>query len=122
MDTCLMPVKQESILQGSDVYGQMIDAAIYRVNLSIRFKEYLLSRDISSRRVILETAIGYMEKSGDARKQPVLAWLRNLLNINGLPDSAERKEQIRFDACWDELHLELNKSAALYTVMYSFVS
>lgn len=100
----------------------MTDAAIYRVNLSIRFKEYLLNRDIPSRRISLETAIGYVEKSGDAKKPEVLLWLRNLLDIACISDAEKRKEQIKHDACWDELHLELNKSAALFTVMYSFVS
>ena len=100
----------------------MIDGTIYRVNLSIRFKEYLLNRDVSSRRVILETAIRYVQKSDDTMKSQVLMWLRNLDEINTELNTEKRKEQIKFDVCWDELHTELNKSSSLYTVMYSFVS
>jgi hypothetical protein len=93
---------------------------IRRVAKSIRFKEYLLSRDVSSRRVILNTAIRYMEKSDDAKKVQAIAWLNNVLLINDLIDSNERRTQIRYDVFWDELHYELSASRSFDDIMSWF--
>jgi hypothetical protein len=98
-----------------------MDNVIRRTALSIRFKEYLLGRDLSSRRVILQTAIAYAEKSPNEMKLQIVGWLRNVLNINNIIDDRERKEQIRFDVFWDELHTELIKSTLMYEIMYWFV-
>jgi hypothetical protein len=88
--------------------------------LTIRFKEYLLGRDVSSRRVILDGCIQFMDRTtiADENRGQAVAWLRNLAAINDTLDSKERKEQIRNDACWDELHRDLVKSRNfVYMVM-----
>jgi hypothetical protein len=95
-----------------------MDNVIRRTALSIRFKEYLLGRDLSSRRVILQTAIAYAEKSPNEMKLQIVGWLRNVLNINNIIDS---NPQIRLDVFWDELHTELIKSTLMYEIMYWFV-
>jgi hypothetical protein len=98
-----------------------MDNQLRRVALSIRFKEYLLGRDLSSRRIILQTAISYAEKSNNEKKEQVLGWLNNVLHINSFIEEKERKEAIRYDAFWDELHLDLVKSTLMYEIMYWFV-
>lgn len=98
-----------------------MDNQLRRVALSIRFKEYLLGRDLSSRRIILQTAISYAEKSNNEKKEQVLGWLNNVLHINSLIEEKERKEAIRYDAFWDELHTDLVKSTLMYEIMYWFV-
>jgi len=94
---------------------------IQRVALSIRFKEYLLSRDLESRRVILNTLIALTETSGDTMKHQILMWLQNIASINNNIDNKERREQIRMDAFWGELHYELSKSVFMHSAMQWFV-
>ncbi len=86
--------------------------------MTIRFKEYLLTRDRSSRRVILTTCIEFMTAATeDTRRAQALAWLHNLASID---DTPERKERVRLDACWDELHYELVTSPAFIQMIASF--
>lgn len=98
-----------------------METTIQRVSKSIQFKEYLLNRDISSRRVILETCIHFMEHASDSKKAQVLAWLQNLLAISVIMSSEERKNQIKFDACWDELHTQIIFSDKFYYAVLSFI-
>jgi hypothetical protein len=99
-----------------------MDTTIQRVSKSIQFKEYLLNRDIPSRRMILETCIHFMENVSDSKKAQVLAWLQNLLAISTIMSSEERKNQVRFDACWDELHTEIIRSDMFYHAVVSFIA
>jgi hypothetical protein len=92
---------------------------IHCVAKSIKFKEYLLNRDVQSRRVVLNTAIRFMEETNDEKKVQVIAWLRNILSLNEMPGQ-ERKESMRFDVFWDELHSELCKSEWFYIMMRDF--
>ena len=98
-----------------------MDHPLRRLALSIRFKEYLLARDLPSRRIILEAAIAYAEKSSNDKKPQILSWLHNFLAINNIVDDRERREQVRYDAFWDELHTDLSKSTLMYEIMYWFV-
>ena len=95
------------------------ELALARVPKSVQFKEYLLNRDVSSRRVILETCIRFMKRTtdDDRKKAQAIAWLQNLLDINVIMSSEERKNQIRFDACWDELHTDLVGCEKFYQAM-----
>jgi hypothetical protein len=95
-----------------------MDNVLRRTAQSIRFKEYLLGRDLSSRRVILETAIAYAEKSPNDMKPQVIGWLNDVLSINNIIDS---NQQIRFDVFWDELHTELIKSTLMHEIMHWFL-
>lgn len=90
------------------------------LKLTIAFKNYILSLDVHSRRHVIETCISYMESSEDNLKNKCITWLQNIKNINDNFDSKERKEQIRFDACWDELHLELIKSTIFHHIITIF--
>ena len=89
---------------------------IKRIALSIRFKEYLLGRDVQSRRVILETCISYLEKYPD--ETVAISWFNNLVAIN---NEIDRKKRIRHDACWEELHLVISKSQEVRFVMSLWV-
>ena len=95
-----------------------MDNQLRRVALSIRFKEYLLGRDVSSRRILLKTAMSYAEKSNNEKKGEVIEWLNNVLRIN---KHLETAEVAYYDVLWDELHTELIKSTLMYEIMYWFV-
>lgn len=97
-----------------------MNAHIGNVALTIRFKEYLLNRDRSSRRVILTTCIEFMDTAADEKRVQALAWLHNLVAINDIIVTAARREQVRFDACWDELHYDLVASPAFMHMIASF--
>ncbi len=94
---------------------------VINLRTTILFKKYLLSIDIPSRRHVIETCIKHMELSSDDMKTQVILWLNNLKNINDIIDSKERKEQIRYDAFWDEFHTELLKSKWLMSIIQLFV-
>jgi hypothetical protein len=94
--------------------------SIEAVALTIRFKEYLLNRDVASRRVILNTCIMTVEGWENEKRAQILVWLQNLLAINDIMSSKERKEQVRYDACWDELHYDLVKSDGFMTLIGMF--
>jgi hypothetical protein len=85
-----------------------MDHPLRRLALSIRFKEYFLARDLSSRRIIIETAVAYAEKSNNEKKPRIIAWLNNL-SVNNP------------DAFWDELHRDLAKSTLMYEIMHWLV-
>ena len=91
-----------------------------KLKTSISFKQYLLGNDIQTRHHILEMCIKYMESSDDHMTAQVIAWLRNLQTINDTLDAKERKEQIRLDACWDELHISLLNSKNFYEMIKLF--
>lgn len=100
-----------------------MDLDIHLVNVAktIRFKEYLLNMDIASRRTILAVCIQYMEGTlNDTKKAQNIEWLRNLAVINAT-DTEERKQRIRFDACWDELHYDLVNSRTFMCMIRSLL-
>ena len=93
---------------------------LIRLKLSIKFKNYILSIDVDSRRILIDEFINFMNQTtDDGMQQQCILWLDNLKQINSL-HSNERKEQIRFDACWDELLLSLSKSKNFYYLMTHF--
>jgi hypothetical protein len=70
---------------------------------AIRFKEYLLLRDVASRRVVIDVLIEWLLQHGGM--PGIVLWFQNLRTLNDQLDAKERKEQIRADACWDDLLL-----------------
>jgi hypothetical protein len=92
-----------------------------RLKIGIEFKKYLLSVDVPSRKVIIEKLIQYMSQTpDDDMKGNCMHWLENIRNINDTFDSVERKEQMRYDACWDELHTTLIRSASFLDAIKVF--
>ena len=89
---------------------------IKSVGRAIKFKEYLLNRDVSSRRIIIEECIRNLEQS-----PKIVAWLNNLRNINDELDPKDRKEQIKVDAYWEEMILEHSKDPRFNTIMELFM-
>jgi len=97
-----------------------LDPHLANVAMTVRFKEYLLNRDIASRNTILLACIDYMETALDNNiKTQGIEWLRNLALITATVDTDERKQRIRFDACWDELHHGLSKSTSFMRMVRS---
>ena len=86
-----------------------------RIALAIKFKEYLLTRDVSSRRIVIEHFIGKI-----TLPQDILFWFQNLKAINDQIDVKDRKEQIKSDAFWDDLILEHSKDSMFRYHMWFF--
>ena len=74
-----------------------------QIATAIRFKEYLLGRDVQSRRVLLDFFIKWTLQQGGMPE--ILAWFQNLNEINDILDSKEWKDRIKADAYWDDLLL-----------------
>ena len=89
---------------------------ILGISRAIKFKEYLLLRDVSSRRIIIDTCIQMLPQS-----PKVVLWLKNLRAINDQLDSKERREQIKSEAYWDDLILEHSKDPRFNSVMGWFL-
>jgi hypothetical protein len=85
---------------------------------AIEFKEYLLNRDVPSRRVVITFLIDWLTPRSDM--SGVLVWLQNLQAINNSPDAKDRKEQIRADACWDDLLLVHSGQSAFMEMVRQF--
>lgn len=70
---------------------------------AVAFKEYLLHRDVESRRAILAACI---EDCGRAENKEemkdVKVWFQMLSALNDLPET-DRKQSIRADANWTDL-------------------
>lgn len=89
-----------------------------QIAIAIRFKEYLLTRDVRSRAVVIDFFIAWALQQGGM--PGILAWFRNLKEINDRPDAKERKEQIKEDAYWDELLLEHSRDIDFLWMMLRF--
>ena len=89
---------------------------IGQISRAIRFKKYLLSNDVSSRRIIIETCMKML-----AQSPKVVAWFQNFQAINDLADDKERKEQIKVDAYWEEFILVHSADPQLSTLMALFM-
>lgn len=89
---------------------------IRRIAVAIKFKEYLLNRDVSSRRIVIDYCI---EKLG--LLNGIRNWFLNLRAINDQIDAKDRKEQIRMDAFWDDLILVHSKDGSFRVYMELFV-
>jgi hypothetical protein len=90
-----------------------------QIATAIRFKEYLLLRDISSRRVLLGALREWLLQRGGM--PGIVAWVDNLQAINEQNDGKDRKDQIKFDAFWDDLLLVHSADAEFLSMMGSFL-
>ena len=90
-----------------------------QIATAIRFKEYLLTRDVSSRRVVLSSLREWLLQRGGM--PGIVMWVQNLQAINDHVGSADRKEQMKADACWDDLLLEHSKDADFLSMMTYFL-
>ena len=87
-----------------------------RIAIAIKFKEYLLNRDVSSRRILIDW---FIEKLG--LSAPIRTWFMNLRAINDQIDAKDREEEIRTDAFWGSLILEHSRDAMFQHYMELFV-
>ena len=85
---------------------------------AIEFKEYLLNRDVSSRKVLIDFFIDWLVPRGDM--PAVLTWFQNLRAINNDMCSADRKAAIRMDAYWDDLLLIHSRQSAFMEMVRQF--
>jgi len=68
-----------------------------RIATAIRFKEYLLGRDVQSRRVLLDFFIKWTLQQGGMPE--ILAWFQTLTTINPILNTMQS------DVHWDDLLL-----------------
>ena len=85
---------------------------------AIEFKEYLLNRDVASRKVVLDFFIDWLLPRTDMPE--VLLWFQNLRSINDQLCAADRKTGIRADAYWDDLLLSHSKQSAFMEMVRQF--
>ena len=85
---------------------------------AIEFKEYLLTRDVASRKVVLDFFIDWLLLRNDM--PAVLRWFENLRSINNDTCLADRKTAIRADAYWDDLLLVHSKESAFLEMVRQF--
>jgi hypothetical protein len=90
-----------------------------QIATAIRFKEYLLLRDVASRRVLLGVLREWLLERGGM--PGIVAWVDNLRLINDQIDAKDRKDQIKSDAFWDDLLLVHSKDAEFLNMMGSFL-
>lgn len=90
---------------------------IREIASGIKFKEYLLNRDVPSRLIIIDHCIGLIDPSS-----PIATWFQNFRAINLQPDAKDRKEQIKADAYWNDLILEYTKDRMFGTIMGWFMA
>jgi hypothetical protein len=88
--------------------------------MTIQFKEYLLGRDVQSRRVLLDFFIKWTLQQGGMPE--ILAWFQNLKEINDILDSKERKDRIKADAYWDELLLAHSHESEFLQIIARFTA
>lgn len=89
---------------------------IREIATGIKFKEYLLNRDVPSRLIIIDQCIDLIDPMS-----PIAAWFHNFRAINLQPDAKDRKEQIKADAYWNDLILEYTKDRTMETIMGWFM-
>jgi hypothetical protein len=92
---------------------------VTQIATAIRFKEYILMRDVASRRVLLGVLREWLLERGGM--PGIVAWVENLQTINDQIDDKTRKEQIKGDAFWDDLLLVHSADAEFLNMMGSFL-
>jgi hypothetical protein len=90
-----------------------------QIATAIRFKEYLLTRDVASRRVVLGVLRQWLLERGGM--PGIVAWVENLQDITNTIDAKDRKEHSKSDAYWDELLLEHSKDTDFFLMMTAFL-
>lgn len=99
-----------------------IENALIGIRLSIQFKEFLLSKDVNSRAIILEHCYNWflLEEQRmpyDSQVHECAVWFQNSLSINFLHNSFDRKKQITDIDLWNNLHYELSKCPSFLKLM-----
>jgi hypothetical protein len=79
---------------------------------AIEFKEYLLNRDVASRKVLIDFFIDWLLPRGDM--PAVLTWFQNLRAINGVLHATHP------DAYWDDLLLCHSRQSAFLEMVRQF--
>ena len=87
---------------------------------AIEFKEYLLNRDVASRKIVIDFFIDWLVLRGDM--PAILTWFQNLRSINNDMCPADRKASIRADAYWDDLILTHAKDSAFMEMVRQFTA
>jgi hypothetical protein len=86
-----------------------IEQHLRGVRLGITFKEYLLQRDVSSRNLLMDLCIQWLQcevhLTQSTQVNQVLEWFQNFQNLQHQFHGEERKEQITNPELWNELML-----------------
>lgn len=89
---------------------------------AVAFKEYLLLRDVESRRAILAACIEDCSRNENKEEmKDVKVWFQMLTAVNDIPDSDQRKQSIRADAYWTDLFTVHAKDWTMVALMRTYV-
>ena len=83
-----------------------------QIATAIRFKEYLLGRDVQSRRVLIEFFIKWLLQQGGMPE--IVAWFRRLEVINPILNT------MHSDVHWDELLLAFSHDSDFLQMISMF--
>jgi hypothetical protein len=101
-----------------------LEIALRGIKLSIEFKEFLLSKDIHSRRVILSKCIEWFQleysHTPDERVNNCYLWFQEVYAINQNSQDEKRKDLIKSPELWDNLHLNLSKCLSFQKLVRFF--
>ena len=102
-----------------------LEIALRGIKLSIEFKEFLLSKDIHSRRVVLDKCkewfqLEYSHTPDDLINKCFL-WFQHAQTINQNNDDESRKEHVKSHYIWEDLHTNLSKCLSFQKLVNFFL-
>jgi hypothetical protein len=96
------------------------------IQLSIQFKEFLLSRDVNSRGIILSKCSDWFQlensHSPSETNNRCYVWFQNMSNINQEFSNETRKEVLKSHITWGDLHYNLSKNLAFQKLVGVFLN
>ena len=102
-----------------------LEHTIRGINLTIRFKEFLLTKDVHSRGIILSKCsewFGYeLSHSSTESNSKCYAWFQNARNINDEFSNEMRKEAFKSHNIWGDLHYNLSGNLSLQKLISFFL-
>ena len=102
-----------------------LESTLKGIKLSIEFKEFLLSKDINSRRIILNKCKEWFQleysRTLDESVIKCFLWFQEIEAINQICTGEMRKDLIVASELWDRLHLELPKCSAFQKIINMFL-
>jgi hypothetical protein len=104
---------------------KQLEIVIRGINLTIRFKEFLLTKDVHSRSIILNKCIEWfsyeLSHSPNESSANCYAWFQNARNVNDEFSNEMRKETFKSHNIWGELHYNLSGNLLLQKLISFFL-
>ena len=102
-----------------------LEITLRGIKLSIEFKEFLLSKDIHSRRIIIHKCKEWFQleysHTLDDNVNKCFLWFQEVDAINQYSQDETRKDLIKAPELWDRLHLDLAKCLSFQKLINLFL-